>query len=218
MLPAFYAFFYTFSRGGLIAFVALIIFLFIVRKGQRKRILLTSLLLGSIALIIFTPVFLRWSKQTYLMKGGQVYFKKNINDRFAQWEASIDQITENPILGKGFHTYHFREVDYPSKFGLVEYIQHAHNIYLRLLIESGILGFIPFVVLIIIIYKHAFKILKKPVSEELRLLAYITLSALTCFLVGSLMESLFTVGRVTGPIFVLIGLLIVKSRMEAFNI
>ncbi len=218
ILPTCYAFLFTFSRGGLIAFLALIIFLFIVRKEQRKRILLASISLGIIAFIIFTPVFLRWSEQTYLVKGGQFYFKKNISERFAQWEASIDQITHNPILGKGFYTYHFRELNYQSEFGQLDYIQHAHNIYLRLLIESGILGFIPFVVLIIIIYKHAFQILKKPVSEELRLLAYITLSALTCFLVGSLMESLFTIGRVTGPIFVLIGLLVVKSRMEGFKI
>ncbi|MBN2090301.1 O-antigen ligase family protein [candidate division KSB1 bacterium] len=218
MLPAFYAFFYTFSRGGLVALVVMLIFLLIIRKNHRKRLLIMSLAFGIIVAVIFAPVFLRWSQQTYLVKGGQFYFKKNISERFAQWDASLDQIRQHPLLGKGFHTYHFRELNYQSEYGMVDYIQHAHNIFLRLLIESGILGLIPFIVLIVIIYKHTFKILKKPVSEELRLLAYITLMALTGFLVGSMMESLFTVGRVTGPMFVLIGLLLVKSRMESINI
>lgn len=218
ILPTFYAFFYTFSRGGLVALVVMLIFLLILRKNQRKRLLIMSLAFGIIAAVIFTPVFLRWSQQTYLVKGGQFYFKKNISERLAQWDASLDQFKQHPLLGKGFHTYHFRELNFRSQYGLVDYIQHGHNIYLRLLIESGVLGFIPFLVLIVIIYKHAFRILKKPVSEELRWLAYVTLTALTGFLVGSMMESLFTVGRVTGPLFALIGLLMVKSRMEGIDI
>ncbi len=218
ILPTFYAFFYTFSRGGLVALVVMLIFLLILRKNQRKRLLIMSLAFGIIAAVIFTPVFLRWSQQTYLVKGGQFYFKKNISERLAQWDASLDQIKQHPLLGKGFHTYHFRELNYRSEYGLVDYIQHAHNIYLRLLIESGLLGFIPFVALIVIIYRHAFKVLKRPASEELRWLAYVSLTAVTGFLVGSTMESLFTVGRVTGPMFVLIGLLLVKSRMEGIDI
>ncbi len=218
LLPTFYAFFYTFSRGGLVALVVMLIFLMLIRKNQRQRLLMMSLAFAIIAAVIFTPVFLRWSQQTYLVKGGQFYFKKNISERLAQWEASLDQIKQHSLLGKGFHTYHFRELNYRSEYGNVDYIQHAHNIYLRLLIESGVLGFIPFVILIVMIYKHAYKVLKQPASDELRWLAYTTLTALTGFLVGSMMESLFTVGRVTGPMFVLIGLLLVKSRMEGIEI
>ena len=217
ILPTLYTLFFTFSRGGILGLIALIIFLLILRKEHRKKIVIYSLFIVIISSFILTPVFVRWANTSYVKKGGQIILKKNISERLAQWEASLDQFAKHPLIGKGFHTYHYRELDYQSHFGIFKYIGHAHNVYLRLLIESGIFGLAAFIAMIYIIYSNAFSMLKYKISKEFELMIYIVLSSFSAFLVVAMTESILTVGRVTGPVFALIGLMVVMSRIEISN-
>jgi O-antigen ligase len=212
--PIFYTLLYTFSRGSFLGLIALVINLFFIRKKHRKQILLILAIGILISVIIFAPVLLRWSQNTFALKAGQIVLHNNIKERLAQWETSLIEFTKNPILGNGFHTYHYRAVNYHSTFGYIKYITHAHNVYIRLLIESGILGFLSFILFIMIMYKHMFYYLRHTNSEDLKLVIYITFCSLSCFLVSSLTESLFTVGRVTGPLFVLFALMFRKTKLE----
>ncbi len=214
LLPTLYTLFFTFSRSGILGLFVLIIFLMIFRKDQRKTILVYSLLGLIISLFILTPVFVRWANTSYVKKGGQIILKQNISERLAQWEASLDQFTKNPLFGNGFHTYHYRELNYQSHFGILRYIGHAHNVYIRLLIESGILGLAAFIAIIYYIYSYAFKFLKQRISKELELIIFICISSFSAYLIVAMTESILTVGRVTGPIFTLIALMVVMSRIE----
>ncbi len=214
IIPTFYTLFYTFSRGTFISLVALVSFLFFIKKEQRKKLIVITILFSILSMIIFTPVFLRWSERTLVVKGGQLILKKNISERLAQWEASIVQISKNPILGGGYYTYYYRNVHYQAYYGYVKYIEHAHNTYLRILIESGLLGFFALLFMIFVMYYYPYKLLKHNSSRELRLLTHITLTAFISFLFASMTDSLINVGSVFGPLLVLFGLTFKKAKLE----
>lgn len=218
ILPTLYVLFYTFSRGSFLGLIALIIVLFLTQRKQRRRILLTSLIVTILSLIIFTPVFLRWSKKASLPKSGRLVIEYNIRERLSQWEAAWDQFSKHPILGKGFDTYRYRQVNYQSNFGLVKSIDHPDSAYAKLLIESGIIGLSLFAIFCYQIFSFGRKLLMREIPDQLRFIVYATITALVGFLVASLTDSMFTVGRVFGPIIVLVGLMFARARIEAIEI
>ncbi|MFZ5516346.1 MAG: O-antigen ligase family protein [Candidatus Zhuqueibacterota bacterium] len=214
ILPTLYTLFFTFSRSATMGILVMIIFLALVRKDHGKTIFISSLTVILVSFLILNPVFKRWKTDSYVKKGGKLVLIKNISERLAQWEAGVDEFIKHPLIGRGFHTYHFREVDFESHFGILKYIGHAHNVYLRLSIESGVFGLASFIALIYLVYKYGFQLLKYRTNKDFELIVYIALSSFSAFLVVAMTESILTVGRVTGPIFTLIGLLVVMSRIE----
>jgi O-antigen ligase len=67
-------------------------------------------------------------------------------ERLAHWQAAVNMATEHPWLGVGFGNY---EVAYPM-YRLINWkfpLGHAHNYYLNVLAETGIIGLISYCVL-----------------------------------------------------------------------
>lgn len=64
-------------------------------------------------------------------------------ERLAHWQAAVNMATEHPLLGVGFGNY---EAAYPG-YRLINWkypLGHAHNYYLNVLAETGIVGFISY--------------------------------------------------------------------------
>ena len=61
--------------------------------------------------------------------------------RFALWESTIAMIEEHPLLGVGWGSYYLAYPDY-NFFIQDEHVLifHAHNMYLNMLAEVGIIG------------------------------------------------------------------------------
>ena len=67
-------------------------------------------------------------------------------ERLAHWQAAQDMVREHPLLGVGLGNYEpiypvYRLLNWPYPLG------HAHNIYLNMLAEVGIIGFLAYLVL-----------------------------------------------------------------------
>jgi len=62
--------------------------------------------------------------------------------RVLNWGTTIEIIRDNPLLGKGLHTFGFIYTSY-QKIG-VNVIHHSHNTYLQLGVEMGIIGTVVF--------------------------------------------------------------------------
>jgi len=217
IIPTFYTLFFTFSRGSFLGLITLIVVLLILKKEHRKRILILSFIFTILSLIIFTPVFLRWSKKADIRKSGRLVFEYNIRERLSQWEASWNQFLKHPVIGNGFETYRYRLVNYQSNFGMVKYIDHPDSAYAKMLIESGIIGILFFVMFVHHVFSFGRKLLKREIPDQLRLIIYFTITAFSCFLVTSLTDSMFTVGRVLGPLIALIGIMFARARIESIE-
>lgn len=118
-------------------------------------ILLSIFTLGTVGLSILsnTFIFSRFSKELEWELTDQVntsYNTKNIgaDSRIARWEAALQAISERPIIGSGTYTekdilgtYYLKNdlmVSYKNRYD-------AHNMYLSMAVEYGIIGVLLFI-------------------------------------------------------------------------
>jgi len=129
---------FTKSRGGILSFflsfILLVILIFF--KGSLKSHLWTLSIVIILTLIFgfwigFTPVFDR-----YL----DVSFKKEVEEgRLSIWKSTYYIFKDYPILGTGFGSFPDVYPSYSLRSNQAE-INHAHNDWLELLSDTGILG------------------------------------------------------------------------------
>jgi O-antigen ligase len=102
----------------------------------------------------------------------------NVNDanysvieRLAHWQAAQNMMLDRPYLGVGFGNYdaayeQYRAMNWPNALG------HAHNYYLNIFAETGILGFVAFLTLWGVILVRTIHLTKdrrqRPVETGLR--------------------------------------------------
>ena len=60
--------------------------------------------------------------------------------RIELWQDALDLFMKNPVTGTGFHTYEY--------LGRVGPYRDTHNYYIKVLVETGIVGFILFITLL----------------------------------------------------------------------
>ncbi len=210
----------TGTRSAWVAFVAsFIFFILLIRWIKAIRLNWENLLrFGTLLLIILLLVVFNWN-----MIAGRIL---QVTDPFGSvfirihiWEVTLNIIKSTPILGTGLGTFQieFPKFKYPD-FDLevrIENLLHAHNEYLEILAEMGILGLGIFLWLMISFFGYAFKYLKNKGGENL------TVVGLISGIVAVLVASLFSVSlRWTGPAFIfwfLIGLtmVIISPKTES---
>jgi O-antigen ligase len=67
-------------------------------------------------------------------------------ERLAHWQAALEMAKSSPYLGQGFGNY---EIVYPG-YALIDWpnpLGHAHNYYLNLLAETGLLGLVTYLLM-----------------------------------------------------------------------
>ncbi|MCI5147062.1 MAG: O-antigen ligase domain-containing protein, partial [Candidatus Electrothrix sp. AR3] len=130
----------TQSRGGILSIFCtmLLFFLFLIIK-QGKKALRTPLLLFSV--LFFTAGWLngeailnRFSILLNLETGGIE------NDRLLIWRDTLEIIADSPLAGFGFGTFIDIFPGYKTFIDQLVY-EHAHNDYLELLTDGGLVGF-----------------------------------------------------------------------------
>lgn len=87
-----------------------------------------------------------------------------LSNRTYLWEFALDMFRENPIIGQGWGTYSHRlNVTVNT---LVVSNQYAHNIYIQLLAETGVIGFLCFTLPMIITLYKSLKLLKDTYNDS----------------------------------------------------
>src|SRR5262249_39840631 len=125
-------------------------------------------------------------------------------ERLAHWQAAVGMMNDNPWLGVGFGAY---EVAYP-RYALMNWpmaLGHAHNYYLNLLAETGVVGFGGYV----IAWAAIFMITVRPRNRQRGLnrgLALGILGAFTHLMLHSLFDKLY-VDNMSLHIGVMLGLI-----------
>lgn len=132
----------TASRGPFLATAGLVVFLptvFSRSTGKQKAalIVLTGI---AVCVIIFLVPAASWKRLGTI---GNEISSGTLNDRKVIWEAGVDVFRQNPIIGVGAGA--FRAV-VRNATG-VSYV--AHNTFLSILVEQGLIGFSLFFVLLL---------------------------------------------------------------------
>jgi putative inorganic carbon (HCO3(-)) transporter len=142
--------FYTYSRGSWLAFLLVSVFLAILIPNKKVKASILMIMAVFLAGILMTPA-LRDRFLFMLQKGGD-------SGRFRIWEGALDMFKKSPVIGCGVGLFMDRFTEH-THMGA----QYAHNCYLQLLVETGILGLAAFIWSIYEIVHRSFTALKNQI-------------------------------------------------------
>ena len=194
----------TSSRGGYIGLLSVITFivsmnLFQKRKQNNYNNEETenssnfrrnfTLIGGGLALILglFAAMILLGGNESLLRGTGLQNTQADFtNGRFHFWQIALKIFFDNPILGTGLNSFGTVFTHYDTWNGNYR-IEQAHNDYLQILADAGIIGFTCVVGFIVLLFKKSFQIIGKTKDNFRRNVAIGALAG--CF--GILLHSFF---------------------------
>ena len=131
------AIFGTFSRGGILAFVFSSLFFAWITSRRRSLKRKTALLTLLAAVIFFVVVVASWDR----LEDRFADLEKDHVGRLGVWTDSIGIVRDYPVWGTGLGTFKNALMRYQTSRPLV-LVDHAHNDYVELLTDTGVIGFL----------------------------------------------------------------------------
>jgi O-antigen ligase len=152
------------SRGGLIAFLAEILFLIffaIESKGTKGIILKTATAVLFLIIMITGAAFV--GSETTLTRIAQERSELGepveTTNRLHIWSVSLKIIANNPIFGVGLGAFPQAYTQFDTLSG-AERVEQAHNDYLQVLTDAGIFGLIFAGFFVVYLFKKGFESIK----------------------------------------------------------
>jgi len=140
----------TLSRGAWLSLFIASLFLAIFINNRRTKVFLLLFLISFTWIILSIPL-LRERLFTVVKSGGDA-------NRFKVWKMALKISMDSPLLGKGLGSFTKLVSSYG---GGIIMPQYAHNCYLQLLAETGLLGLVSFMWFLGIIISKGFRELKE---------------------------------------------------------
>lgn len=161
---------FTWSRGAWLGFmIAMLFFLLMYSKKT-----LVVMMFGVLALP-FAPFVLPESVMNRFLSIGNLA-DSSTSYRVHIWEGVIAMLKDHMLGGIGVGVDVFQKVYPRYALSAIETAPHSHNLYLQILVETGIFGLILFLVFLFTYAKHTFTVYVKPLSPQRRTL----MAALFC--------------------------------------
>ena len=147
----------------------------------------------------------------------------SINTRLLIWRTTFKMIKGRPIFGSGIGTFRMNYLDYQAQL-LKEnpnYIKYytkageAHNEYLQMWAELGLIGLGLFLLIFYFIYRSVFKFFKRKEDTQDKLIVLSLITGITCFMIHSLFCFPLHVPVLGSIFFIIVGLTI--KYVEDYN-
>jgi len=207
-----YAILATQSRGGLLGFMA-VVSLFAYYKVHSKLLLLLGGTIGAFVLFFIAGISERTS-------GGaaEAGIDESAMGRLYAWEAAWNMALDNPIFGVGISNFYYNYFSYSTHW---DGLNHAvHSTWFGILAETGFLGLILFVALIVSTLLMALRMLNNSVNNSITYSPGIRviLSAAPAGIVGFVVSGTFLTQGFIWPIYLQIALVIaLKHYLQTLN-
>lgn len=153
------------GRGGFVVLFSQIVFNLILIKHKIKKIKLHHLLLSFFLLSTFVLFFLDWYQQSSIDTYGLeriIWFIQEHEDegRGSLWKVAMKAFSDNPLLGHGIGSV-FYEVGH-----------YSHNFFIDVLVETGLVGLVVFVIILIRSFLKLWHFAKMNISDSLWLMIF----------------------------------------------
>ncbi len=179
----------TGSRGGTIALGVGTLTLLLAQKPGRFFTLLTVIVIAIPLAWMFGPESFRIRTASFLDIGNDYTFNTDAG-RWIIWQRGLGYFIRRPIIGVGPGGYGLREGEYFASQGRSGGWLTAHNTYLQVLVEIGILGGIALFGMITTAVRGSFPLWRRPKASAPRQLYRPEIFAtLTGFLSGAMFLS-----------------------------
>jgi O-antigen ligase len=181
------AIFFTYTRsiwGGLILSL-LVLFLFY--PGRRK------LFGGFIAILIVGFILIQTIQFSKTEGSARDVVKRNtISVRISMTKTAIKMFIVKPIFGFGYNQASKKFFPYFETVGTSFVPDQGfliHNTFLNILVELGLIGFFPFILILLILIRDAVMLYKK--SSKDRDIAIIFIAAFTAFIFAAMANNMY---------------------------
>ncbi len=191
-------------------------------QENKKRLSLLLLIFLVITIIYSTDNPLNKSAITVPQRALSTFDEQDpsINTRLLIWKTTLEMIKDNPIFGSGIGTFKMNYLNYQAEFlkNNPYYIQYsgkageAHNEYLQMWAEIGIVGLGIFIGIILIFYSLIIDYWKENDSDKEKIIVFGLVSGITCFLIHCLFTFPFHVPALGVTFFALLGLTVIYAR------
>src|ERR1700722_16718239 len=183
----------TQSRGGILAtfgVFAVTCWLLVPRVATRIKIFSVSILCG---LLLF-PLILTHFERLQGVDDATEF------SRLALWQAAVGEFVGHPLLGVGYGNYKYFYSNF--FFVPVENLDRldAHNLYLQLLAETGLIGFLVFAVIVALFFRRSWNLIRDR-DPLLRLTGVGVIGALAGTLIHGAVDFMFHVSPQFGALF-----------------
>ncbi|MFW2388174.1 MAG: O-antigen ligase family protein [Polyangiales bacterium] len=153
--------FATVSRGGALGLMAALAFTFYDRGALSVRLILAPTLAAAVLVMLLVAGVNERSSGAF--QAGQL--DESAQGRLDMWASGIRMTAYNPLFGVGFgqfpdnyHSYARNPVNWEPR--------DAHNSFIKAAAETGVVGFIPFMALIFLTLRLAYRARKADVPED----------------------------------------------------
>ena len=187
------ALYFTGSRGGLIAYLAMVLVSLYFLKPRLVALsqLLLAFALAAAIVLSLQPEILRESRL-------QEVDEFTSASRLALWSAAGAMFLQHPVMGVGYGNYRSLYNDYIP--GATPNQLDAHNLYLQFLGETGVIGFLIFAAMVVGLAIVAIRLARNAVSLY-RLVGIAMGGALVTTLTHGMVDYLFNVSPQFGAMF-----------------
>jgi putative inorganic carbon (hco3(-)) transporter len=199
----------SFSRAAWVSLAAaLMIYIVILLRIKMKWILLTLAFLAGVFFLFQNEI---WDKLEKNKQGSSANFVEHMQsisnvttddsnlERINRWESAFRMFSERPVFGFGPGTYQFEYAPYQRSSEKTRISTNAgdkgnaHSEYIGPLAESGVLGMLCVVALMIFTIYTGLRVYRKTDSKEIKMLSLaITLGLITYFFHGTMNDFLDT--------------------------
>jgi len=200
----FYALLATQSRGGLLGFLA-VASLFAYNRVRSKVLLFSGGGISVVILFIVAGISDRSS-------GGAAEegIDESAMGRLYAWEAAWNMALDNPVFGVGISNFYYNYFSYSTHW---DGLNHAvHSTWFGVLAESGFVGLILFISLIISTLIMALKMLQRIKTEQHSPGIRVALNAAPAGIIGFIVSGTFLTQGFIWPIYLQVALVIALNR------
>jgi O-antigen ligase len=200
---------YSYSRGPWLGAMGAVM-LGGLLKGKKYAVALTLCLI-----ILFSAVF-TLSPQLRERFVSIFSFEKNL-DRILIWQTSWEMISDHPVKGVGLGQYKHAIVEYQDAYDhSFTSRAHAHNFPMQIAAQGGLILFIPFVFMWLIILREAFGAYRRAGPSYSGLDLGLTMS-LAGFLIAGIFQCNFQDSENAILLWLVLGQLIGRHRLALAN-
>jgi putative inorganic carbon (hco3(-)) transporter len=212
---------FTFSRGAIVALgLSLLIFFWIYKLKPAHLVAL--LILGAVMLFFIPQTYYQrvLSIADVLPSNGEINIHKDraIQGRASESLTAWAMLNQHPLLGVGLNNFTYLYQDYTKSLGLAPSAnsRSPHNLYLEVAAESGVVGLIVFLTMIVLAIRSILYARRRFMAAGMEDYVNMTTGFAIAF-AGYLFSALFVHAAYPRYFYLLIGIAFALSSLTTFD-
>ena len=192
---------YTFSRGAYLAILVSVLALGLLK--DRKLLVLMGVFLFTWQAIVPAPVRERVTMTT----NANGKLEASAQERVDLWDSAEQSFMSSPIIGMGYATFQFGQH--------VAQLEDTHNWYVKVLVETGLVGFFIVAAILVQVVRLAYRLFKRAEDPLYRGLGLGLLLGFLACLITNCFGDRWTYLEITGLLWVVIAAAIRAAEISA---